>query len=162
MLAAMLCGAVIPGILPWRSPPSRRSIVRSTLGDRGIALAVLFVLPVAGVYHPIAGWLPSALVTDAPAALIGGTQHLPHYLPAFAVAVAASGAALAATVLRLRARQILTIAGVPRQGLATAAVRARARGATGGAPSATERAPRHLQNIPGTLMNYFRRMLLGR
>lgn len=104
MLAAMLCGAVYLGYAVAVTAFAA-TIVRSTLATVGIALAVLFVLPVAGVYHPISGWLPSAL-TDAPAALISGTQHLPHYLPAFAVAVAASGAALAATVLRLRAREI--------------------------------------------------------
>jgi ABC-type transport system involved in multi-copper enzyme maturation permease subunit len=39
-------------------------------------------------------------------AVLSGTHHLVHYLPAFAVTVAASGAALAVAVLRLRAREI--------------------------------------------------------
>ena len=52
-----------------------------------------------------ADWLPNAL-TSAPAALLSGTHHLPHYLPAFAVTVAVGGAALAGAVLRLRVREI--------------------------------------------------------
>ena len=70
-----------------------------------MVLAVLFMLPIAGIYRPIANWLPSAL-TSAPDALVSGTHHLSHYLPALAVAVAVSVAALAVAVLRLRAREI--------------------------------------------------------
>ncbi len=104
MLAGMLCGAVYLGYAVAVTAFAA-SIVRSTLAAVGIALAVLFVLPVAGFYHPVRDWLPGGL-TDAPAALISGTQHLSHYLPAFVVAVAAGGAALAVAVLRLRAREI--------------------------------------------------------
>ena len=104
MLAAMLCGAVYLGYAVAVTAVAA-TLVRSTLATVGVTLAVLFALPIAGVYHPIADWLPSAL-TDAPAALLSGTHHLSHYLPAFAVAVAASAAALAAAVLRLRAREI--------------------------------------------------------
>ena len=104
MLAAMLCGAVYLGYAVAVTAFAA-TIVRSTLATVGIALAVLFALPIAGVYHPIADWLPSAL-TDAPAALLSGTHQLSHYLPAFAVTVAASAAALAAAVLRLRTREI--------------------------------------------------------
>jgi hypothetical protein len=104
MLAAMLCGVVYLGYAVAVTAFAA-TIVRGTLATVGVTLAVLFVLPVAGVYRPIADWLPSAL-TAAPAALVGGTHHLSHYLPAFAVTVAASGAALAIAVLRLRAREI--------------------------------------------------------
>lgn len=104
MLAAMLCGAVYLGYAVAVTAFAA-TIVRSTLATVGIALAVLFVLPIAGIYRPIAGWLPSAL-TDAPAALVSGTHHLSHYLPAFAVTVAASAVVLAATVVRLRTREI--------------------------------------------------------
>jgi hypothetical protein len=64
----------------------------------------LLLLPIAGVYHPVSNWLPSALA-NAPADLLGGTQQLAHYLPAFAVTVVVTGAALAGAVLRLRARE---------------------------------------------------------
>jgi len=104
MLAAMLCGVIYLGYAVAVTAFAA-TIVRGTLATVGVALAVLFALPIAGIYRPIADWLPSAL-TDAPAALLSGTHHLPHYLPAFAVTVAASGAALAAAVLRLRAREI--------------------------------------------------------
>jgi hypothetical protein len=38
--------------------------------------------------------------------VLSGTHHLAHYLPAFAVTVVVSGAALAAAVLRLQTREI--------------------------------------------------------
>ena len=104
MLAAMLCGSVYLGYAVAVTAFAA-TLVRSTLATAGIALAALFALPIAGVYHPIADWLPSTL-TDAPAALLSGTHHLSHYLPAFAVTVVAGGAALAAAVFRLRAREI--------------------------------------------------------
>jgi ABC-2 type transport system permease protein len=104
MLTAMLCGAVYLGYAVAVTALAA-SLVRSTLATAGIALAVLFALPIAGVYRPIADWLPSAL-TNAPAALVSGTHHLSYYLPAFAVTVVAGGAALAAAVFRLRAREI--------------------------------------------------------
>jgi ABC-2 type transport system permease protein len=104
MLAAMLCGVVYLGYAVAVTAFAA-SLVRNTLGAVGIALAVLFVLPVAGIYRPIANWLPSAL-TSAPDALVSGTHHLSHYLPALAVTAAASGVALAVAVFRLRAREI--------------------------------------------------------
>ena len=104
MLAAMLCGVVYLGYAVAVTAFAA-SMVRNTLGAVGIALAVLFVLPVAGIYRRIADWLPSAL-TSAPDALVSGTHHLSHYLPALAVTVAASGVALAVAVFRLRAREI--------------------------------------------------------
>lgn len=104
MLAAMLCGVVYLGYAVAVTAFAA-TLVRNTLATVGVALAVLFVLPIAGIYRPIADWLPSAL-TSAPDALVSGTHHLSHYLPALAVAVVASGAALAVAVLRLRAREI--------------------------------------------------------
>jgi hypothetical protein len=67
MLGAMLCGAVYLGYAVAVTAFAA-TIVRNTLATAGIALAVLFALPIVGAYHPIADWLPSAL-TDAPAAL---------------------------------------------------------------------------------------------
>lgn len=104
MLAAMLCGVVYLGYAVAVTAFAA-TLVRGTLATVGIALVALFILPIAGVWRPIADWLPSAL-TSAPAALLSGTQHLSHYLPAFAVAVVAGGAALAVAVLRLRVREI--------------------------------------------------------
>jgi len=104
MLAALLCGVVYLGYAVAVTAFAA-TVVRGTLATVGIALAALFALPIAGVYRPIADWLPSAL-TSAPAAVLSGTHHLSHYLPAFAVTVVASGAVLAAAVRRLRAREI--------------------------------------------------------
>jgi ABC-2 type transport system permease protein len=104
MLAAMLCGVVYLGYAVAVTALAA-TVVRGTLATVGIALAVLFALPIAGIYRPVADWLPSAL-TSAPAAVLSGTHHLAHYLPAFAVTVVASAAALAAAVPRLRAREI--------------------------------------------------------
>ena len=104
MLAGMLCGAVYLAYAVAVTALAA-AVVRGTLATVGIALAVLFLLPIAGVYHPIGNWLPSALAT-APVDLLRGTHHLAHYLPAFAVTAAAIAAALAVAVLRLRAREI--------------------------------------------------------
>jgi ABC-2 type transport system permease protein len=104
MLAAMLCGVVYLGYAVAVTALAA-TVVRGTLATVGIALAVLFALPIAGIYRPIAEWLPSVL-TNAPAAVLSGTHHLAHYLPAFAVTIVASGAALAVAVLRLRAREV--------------------------------------------------------
>ena len=104
MLGAMLCGVVYLGYAVAVTALAA-TVVRGTLATVGIALAVLFALPIAAIYRPIADWLPSALTT-APAAVLSGTHHLVHYLPAFAVTVVVSGAALAAAVLRLRTREI--------------------------------------------------------
>jgi ABC-2 type transport system permease protein len=104
MIAAMLCGVVYLGYAVAVTAFAA-TLVRGTLATVGVALAALFALPIAGIYRPIADWLPSAL-TSAPAALLSGTHHLSHYLPAFAVTVAVAAAALAAAVARLRAREI--------------------------------------------------------
>src|SRR5215472_11146166 len=88
MLAAMLCGVVYLGYAVAVTALAA-TVVRGTLATVGIALAVLFALPIAGIYRPIADWLPSAL-TNAPAAVLSGTHHLTHYLPAFAVTVVVS------------------------------------------------------------------------
>jgi ABC-2 type transport system permease protein len=104
VLGAVLCGAVYLAFAVAVTALAA-TMVRSTLATVGIALAVLFLLPIAGTFRAIATWLPSTLAT-APADLLRGTHHLAHYLPAFATAIVASGAALAIAVLRLRAREI--------------------------------------------------------
>lgn len=104
MLAGVLCGAVYLAYAVAMTALAA-AVVRSTLATAGLALAVLFVLPIAGIYRPVGNWLPSALAS-APVDLLRGTHHLAHYLPAFAVTAAAAGAALTVAVLRLRAREI--------------------------------------------------------
>jgi ABC-2 type transport system permease protein len=104
MLAGMLSGSVYLAYAVAVTALAA-ALVRGTLAAVGIALAVLFVLPVAGVYHPVGNWLPSALA-NAPVDLVRGTHHLPYYLPAFAVTVVVTAVVLAAAVLRLRAREI--------------------------------------------------------
>jgi ABC-2 type transport system permease protein len=80
------------------------SLVRSTIGTVAIALAILFVLPVASVIKRISNWLPSSL-PGAPAALAGGTEHLSHYAPSMGLAIAATLVLLFLAVRRLRARE---------------------------------------------------------
>ena len=104
MLGGMLCGAVYL-VYAVAVTALAATIVRGTLGTVGIALGVLFLLPIAGVYRPIGNWLPSALA-NAPVDLLNGTHHLSHYLPAFGVTAAAVAALLAIAVLRLRLREI--------------------------------------------------------
>jgi len=104
MLAGMLCAAVYLAYAVAVTAFAA-GIVRGTLAAVGIALAILFLLPVAGVYHPVSKWLPSTL-TNAPVDLLRGTHQLSYYLPAFAVTVVAIAAALTVAVLRLRAREI--------------------------------------------------------
>jgi ABC-2 type transport system permease protein len=103
LLAGSLCGATYLAFAVAVTALAA-SVVRSTLATAGIALAVLLLLPVGGAVHAIGNWLPSTLAS-APASLLTGAQRLPHYLPTFAVTVAVSAAALAVTVLRLRARE---------------------------------------------------------
>jgi ABC-2 type transport system permease protein len=104
MLAGMLCAAVYLAYAVAVTAFAA-GIVRGTLAAVGLALAILFLVPVAGVYHPVSKWLPSALA-NAPADLLRGTHQLSYYLPAFAVTAVAIAAALTVAVLRLRARQI--------------------------------------------------------
>jgi ABC-2 type transport system permease protein len=81
------------------------SLVRSTLASTGIALVILLVIPITGTFQAIHDWLPSTLVS-APVDLLDGAHQLPHFLPAFAVAVAVSAGALAIAVRRLGSREI--------------------------------------------------------
>lgn len=107
MLAGIGCGALYLAFAVALVALAA-SIARGTLATVGITLAALLLLPVAGTWHVIDNWLPSALVND-PVTLVGGTSgahHLPHYLPALGVTLAASAAALALAVFRLRAREI--------------------------------------------------------
>jgi ABC-2 type transport system permease protein len=104
MLAGILCGAVYLGFAVAVAALAA-SVVRSTLATVGITLAVLLILPIAGTLRPIDSWLPTRLAS-APVDLLNGTHQLSDYLPTFGVTVAASAAALAIAVLRLRTREI--------------------------------------------------------
>jgi len=104
MLGGMVCGAAYLAYAVAVTALTA-AIVRGTLGTVGIALAALFLLPIAGAYRPISNWVPSALAS-APADLLNGTHHLSHYRPAFAMTAVVSGAALAIAVRRLRLREI--------------------------------------------------------
>jgi ABC-2 type transport system permease protein len=104
MLAGILCGAAYL-VFAVAVTALAASVARSTLAAVGIALAVLLLFPIAGTFHSIDDWLPSALV-NAPVGLVSGAHQLPHYLPALGATVAATAAALAVAVLRLRSREI--------------------------------------------------------
>ena len=104
MLAGILCGAVYLAFAVAVTALAA-SVVRSTLATVGIALAVLLLLPIAGTFHAVDNWLPTTLAS-ALADLLTRAHPLSHYLPTFAVTVAAGAAALAIAVLRLRAREI--------------------------------------------------------
>lgn len=64
---------------------------------------MLLVLPIVGTFRSVHDWLPSTLV-NAPVDLLTGS-HLSHYLPTFAVTIAAGAIALVIAVARLRARE---------------------------------------------------------
>lgn len=104
MLAGMLCG-VAYFTFAVAAAVFAAGVVRSTIGAVGVALSILVALPIASVFHPISGWLPSALV-GAPPSLVDGTYKLSHFAPALAVAAAAVVAALAAAVRLLSRREI--------------------------------------------------------
>jgi ABC-2 type transport system permease protein len=103
LLAGSLCGAAYLAFAVAVTALAA-SLVRSTLATVGIALAVLLLLPIGGTVHALGNWLPSTLAS-APASLLTGAHDLSHYLPTFTVTAAVSAAALAVTVLRLRARE---------------------------------------------------------
>jgi len=103
-LAGVLCGAAYLAFAVALTALAA-SMVRSTLATAGVTLAVLLLLPIAGSFHVIDNWLPSALV-NAPYYLVSGTHQLSYYLPALGVTVAVSAAVLAIAVSRLRAREI--------------------------------------------------------
>jgi ABC-2 type transport system permease protein len=104
MFAGILCGGVYL-VFAVAVTALAASVVRSTPATVGIALAVLLLLPIAGTFHAVDNWLPTTLAS-APADLITRTHPLSHYLPTFAVTVAAAAAALAVAVRRLRVREI--------------------------------------------------------
>ena len=80
------------------------SVVKNTLGAVALTVVVLLALPIAGLAHSIANWLPSVLV-NAPVSLISGT-HLTHYLPAIGTAIAATALLLIGAAARLRSREV--------------------------------------------------------
>ncbi|HUA39962.1 MAG TPA: hypothetical protein VMA32_00215 [Streptosporangiaceae bacterium] len=104
LLAGMLCGTVYVTFAVAVTALAA-SIGRGTLATAGIAFGVLLALPILGTIDTIANWLPSALV-NAPVDLVDGAQQLPHFLPALAVTVVASAAAVYAAAVRLRSREI--------------------------------------------------------
>jgi ABC-2 type transport system permease protein len=104
LLAGIGCGAVYLAFAVAITALAA-SVVRNTLATVGIALAVLLLLPIAGTINAVDAWLPTTLAS-APADLASRTHQLSHYLPTFAVTVAAGAASLAVAVRRLRAREI--------------------------------------------------------
>jgi ABC-2 type transport system permease protein len=104
ILAGILCGTVYLAFAVAVTCLAA-SLARGTLAIAAIALGTLLALPILGTVHAIATYLPSALV-DAPVHLVDGSSHLPHYLPALAIATAASAGALALAVHRLDRREI--------------------------------------------------------
>ncbi|HEY1639530.1 MAG TPA: hypothetical protein VGG35_02480 [Streptosporangiaceae bacterium] len=104
VLAGMACGVAYLAFAVALTVLAA-SVARATIGATGIALAVLLLIPVAGAIRVIGRWLPSSLV-GAPAGLTGGAHPLSYYAPALIVTVVASGAIMAAGILRLRNREI--------------------------------------------------------
>jgi ABC-2 type transport system permease protein len=104
LLAGILCGAVYLAFAVAVTALAA-SVARSTLATVGTALAVLLLIPIADAFHAADIWLPTTLAS-APVDLVSRAHQLSHYVPTFAVTVAASAAALAIAALRLRAREI--------------------------------------------------------
>jgi ABC-2 type transport system permease protein len=105
VFGGVLCGAVYLAFAVAVTALAA-ALVRGRLAVVGTALAILLVLPAAGLLSAtVADWLPSALVS-APASLADGSRHLGHYLPPAAVSVAASLAAITVAVGRLRRREV--------------------------------------------------------
>jgi ABC-2 type transport system permease protein len=104
LFAGLLC-AVVYLALAVAVTALAASLARTTVASAGIALAILLALPLLADIHVITNWVPSALV-GAPADLVAGTYHLPHFVPALAVAAVAGAAALWLAVVQLRAREI--------------------------------------------------------
>jgi len=104
VLAGILCGTAYL-VFAVAVTTLAASFARSTLATSGITLVILLILPITSTFHALDRWLPSTLV-DAPVNLVSGAHQLPYYLPALAVTVTASAAALATAVLRLQSREI--------------------------------------------------------
>jgi ABC-2 type transport system permease protein len=105
VLGGALCGAVY-FMFAIAVTALAASLVRGRLAVVGTALAMLLVLPAAGLLsRTVADWLPSALVS-APVSLVNGSSRLGHYLPPLLISVAAGGAALALAVSRLSRREV--------------------------------------------------------
>jgi len=104
VLAGAVCGAVYLAFAVAMTALAA-ALARSTIATAGIAFMILLVLPILSTVHAVARWLPSALVS-APVDVVNGTHQFGYFWPAFAVAAAASAAALVATVSRLNAREV--------------------------------------------------------
>lgn len=103
MIAGIICGCMYLAFAAAVTAFAA-SVVRGTLATVGVALAVLLLLPIAGLFGAIHDWLPSTLV-NAPVDLLTGAS-LPHFLPALGVTAAATVALLALAVVRLRTREV--------------------------------------------------------
>jgi ABC-2 type transport system permease protein len=103
VLCGILCGATYLALAVALTALAA-SLVRSVLGTVVMTLAILLALPLAGLFHAVTNWLPSALV-NGPVDLVNGTQHLSHFLPALLVTATAGAAALAAAARRLTVRE---------------------------------------------------------
>jgi ABC-2 type transport system permease protein len=104
VLAGVSCGAVYLAFAVAITALAA-SFARSTIATAGIAFMILLVLPILGTVHVVARWLPSALV-NAPVDVVNGTHQFGYFWPAFAVAAAASSAALAAATRQLNGREV--------------------------------------------------------
>jgi ABC-2 type transport system permease protein len=102
VLAGIGCGAIYM-VFAVAVTALAASLARSVIGTIGIALAILILLPIAGSIHAIDNWLPSTLV-NAPVDLVG-SEHLAHFIPALAVTVAATAAAVCFAAYRLARRE---------------------------------------------------------
>jgi hypothetical protein len=80
------------------------SVARSTLGAVGVALAVLLLLPLAGLLPAVHDWLPTTLAT-APVELLGAATAADYLRPA-GTALAAGAALVAGAIARLRTREV--------------------------------------------------------
>jgi ABC-2 type transport system permease protein len=87
--------AVVAAVASWA-----RSVVTTVFA----ALAILIVLPVAGMVDTISTWLPTSLLGALPAMVDG--EAAPEYLPALAVSVAVTAGLLAVALRRAAAREL--------------------------------------------------------
>ncbi|HEX9030780.1 MAG TPA: hypothetical protein VF834_02965 [Streptosporangiaceae bacterium] len=103
-LGGILCGAVYLAFAVAVTGAAA-SLVRGTLGTVGLALVVLLLLPIAGLFRAVHDWLPTTLAT-APADLLTGAHDLVHFVPMLAISAGATAGLLVLTVTRLRAREV--------------------------------------------------------
>jgi len=103
MMAGLLCQAIYL-VFVVTVVAAAASLARSTLATVGVALATLILLSIAGTVAAVHDWLPSTLA-GAPAALLS-TAVVSDFIPAFAVAAAASVILTTFAVRRLGHREM--------------------------------------------------------